>query len=758
MQQDTTNQAPLASLHHRASLDDDEDAAGPAWLEHASQSPQYHGDYASGDGEVDESPPSSIGLILPDPLVSTAPFYPSTFDMEHPVAPRSSRAVTPLQEDRSSSLLHLLTERKLEKAVTGRAVGLRQLVLLSNAFASRFGPRTEPPGDNADEQEQHAFAQPGPSDLSYYGRQRHRHGIDEDELESLEDAVYRKRKEEDWLDAVLDEMLTDEDDADNYQDEPQLFNKGPAPEFTEPYVHLSIRDGSRSRQASVDDDQQSRATPDLAYADDPPILMPTNVSNEAAADLTGDLVAVATASVGSAPAPLSAFALMRDSGFLEPAAIPLPVSPDRSPEGSSSSAHSDDGNTTVAASDSDDRTEQHAPSDDGHDDDVRPAAPQWGPISIAGASLTESMLLGEANTPDLAYSVNSFFSNLSSSPSASVHLQTPSSTPPMFSSMLHAPLDEARKGAAPDDPLTDAEEAYDDDLPLHMDGVHDYVETASADRTAQSLQAATSLDLVKYDYRDRYPSSLDLSALSRLLPAFAEPKLPDVVLSGVVGRREVRQAPAARPPSPSRASSTPVIDHDGLRLPLALPYDALKGLYDSVDFGIPTAQSPLQSPVQSPRMGTSSLPPTSNFGFAALGADRLGDDLANAAPAVLALPRSRSKSMSGLTGAIEAQVVRSGGSTQAGAASSSGGVLFRSLGLLFRGGSARSFEQTDGDVDRSLFGKTSQTSAQRERCRPSAVKPFGAHFGRSDSRSPSRLRIHNYYYGNSEGDFDFGSA
>lgn len=629
---------------------------------------------------------------------------------------RQSSSVTSLDANTASDgRLHVLTERKLEKAALGKAVGLRQLVLLSNAFASRLSSGS---------------ASPSSRDALY--DQNMSYGAAD-----LEDELDRKKREEDWLDSVLDEMLTDEQE-DAVPASPRDRT------LYEPYVHVSIN-------------QRLAANSQWQSSD---LIMPQLYHSSNFEPIQGEV---------------------SDSGFLEPAFIPLPVSVDGSPSSSASSQDSDDGKSAASADESNENTHEEAAVPDiaAEEEEELPSrsylahAPSPIPIESPSRSYYGAQSLAGPPTPDLAYSVNSFFSNLSSSPPTSIHLPTPASSPPVdFSSRKLYELEDEHTRDLVD--LQESELAlgsYDSILPmegLDLDDLQRDVEeeesTSSSSGKSDETQKndkplssiGSSLELVRYvpslqspnlDEAFRIPETTKRGGIFSFGPIAPTkvvtpqpPALPSPLLSTLLGRSSptysTRQSSVDKAVS-SRKEAAKVT------LPIVLPYEVVKSLYDSVDFGVPA--SPLHGITSPPAKSTDLATPLLNKARRSLSPPPRP---AQASPtrSCPTSPRSRSKSLSNKADGIEHD--------------SSGSLLFSSLGLYSRLASSptRNWNQPNlpagGDhfsIDNaSLFGRDIVNEWERQR---------GVQFAqsRADSRSPSRLRSH-LRPEDTEGDFDFGSV
>lgn len=638
-----------------------------------------------------------------------------------------------------STHLHSLTEKKLEMAVLGRAVGLRQLVLLSNAFASKAKSYA-------------AGAYSGDSEESEM----------DPSIVDLEDEMVRKKREEDWLDSVLDEMLTDEEDSEEptYDYEPP-----PIPPFSsassrqsyigpyagssyglrEPYVHLSIRD---RRNAPGPLSLASTSGNSL------PIIDPVSVSSQNA----------------------QMVAAVRDSGFLEPAQIPLPESRDNSPEGSSASQTSEDDSILSTIREEDEEDDMFdmdglpplPDSDDGSEETV--PDPYRGEMGLRIPNYRDE-LVTVSGTPDLAYSsnsLNSFLSNLSSSPSGSFGPTTPTSTPIEYVSAV----------AGTREAETEASLEQEDTVQILS---LTEAEAEEPEKGERAFTAASGLQLVPYTGKKRDAASPQEIAFRDTLSGItspatrgifaspapplplqqasqALPKLPSGLLASILGR------PASIPVSISasaarrqgqRHGKPPVgVPHPSVHLPIFLPHEVVKALYDSVDFGVPPKSS---SPVSTPSVAQATLPA---FTLASNGNDDneesagVSSDLTiRSAPTS---PRGRRRSLS---------LLDIGGVSH----DSTGSLLFSSLGIAPPPQSRTTLASEPSLVDAKLsLGGVTAASFGRGIV---ADWAFGGDetgsrpdfrmkdSGRADSRSPSRLRhfqaleavVHN-------DDFDFGSA
>ena len=612
----------------------------------------------------------------------------------------------------ASSRLHSLTERKLEKAALGKAIGLRQLVLLSNAFASR-----------------------SPSFMSHVSRTNEGEELDR-EIVDLEDDMDRKRREEDWLENMLDEMLTDEEDEIDH-----TYHSPRDRDFLEPYVHVSIkeRQGPQSIPLLIQDQQAFHST-----------------NFEPNSRIYAHPVC--------------------DSGFLEPALIPLPVSPETSPSSSAISQESDDGKSTISADDDD----RHSRSHSNEGDDSRLASMYQrsidlkvsegysthhltsAPISLNKATLSYMDNLACPSTPDLAYSVNSFVSNVSSSPPASIDLITPSSSPPgMFNQGKLTLDDKGNEAIGANFCMDDGTDHFELDLAidtiLPMEGLDDCPESdatrlSELARRTVSPSPASSLELVRYQPLVRGSAlseafgipmgairgsefSTHLATAPVQLPQL--PNLPPPLLSTLLGR--ILYPTIAESLSSRRETATitsgfgksstgfRMPEPKKLRLPILLPYEIVKSLYDSVDFGQvppPRTTRATRSPAGPIRTFSAQTMTELKESPSALPPRPLTSTAPKSCPTS---PRSRSKSLPRLPDGIEYD--------------SSGSLLFSSSELYGRLSSASSFGLEEPLLAEDQAGQSSFTFGRGivyewERRRGSQG---GA--ARTDSRSSSRLRL-----------------
>ncbi|KAK9894578.1 hypothetical protein P389DRAFT_173648 [Cystobasidium minutum MCA 4210] len=795
--------------------------------------------------------------------------------------------------------LHTLTERKLEKAVLGRAVGLRQLVLLSNAFATRGSP---PPPPSPPTSQGHSYSSSSSSSYNNdYPHQRSLqyphastsnagHGFVDDEdfdagiidVDYEEDEAERKRREEDWLDSMLDEMLTDaEEDDDNEeeitQQESMVAAQRPKAssstrserEFKEPYVHLSIKHPSwhASHLSSSPYASTSTHSPSGVHLHQHESLLAQH-----AAMVDQETSDHAEYFETSSP-PLATVTLehwIGDSGFMEPHAIPLPESTDASPNSSVNSQASDDGQDDDAVSepDRDDsvvcRGEACAdcePTDE-HLHRVEPADetvdyPEIGiPISSArdmvnGAVLPSRPSYTSLSLPELAYSATSL-NTLSSSPSHSINLFTPSTSPLPICATSMCPLQggsmapssaELEKQAWEQQRRYEAagqfeyEERVDpqeimlpmDDLDLYDEDGREEQRSDSNDRdesegisssngSSTSNEDSTlfkrrtarhqpSMELVRYQshtpakavehedtalriplyfppstFRDDASLFPGPSSASTATNNSSMPALPASLLSVMMGRSPVVQVEVTSPSSPSIDKAQPGFaaypedisrNNDKLRLPIFLPSEIVKSLYDSVDFGLPSrfSSSSSSSLHDSPASSSKWTPPrTFDFGVSA------GRGTTTTARSAPNSPRTRSKS---LTQADPPFLPSSHASP--------GGLLFSSLGLFglsppqYESASSPSFRssgiwdhtcafesrhslsnaalnsdtQTDGFSGNSSMDRAD--GAGSSRTTRSSILHSHHHHTRTESRSPSRLRMLVDQGDTFADDFEFGT-
>lgn len=728
--------------------------------------------------------------------------------------------------------LHSLTERKLERAVLGRAVGLRQLVLLSNAFATRPSPPPLPTIST----DEHTLRYPHAS------TSRHS-AFDEDEeldaglIDYEEDEAERKRREEDWLDSVLDEMLTDaedDEDADDQQEDRAGQLKTPTRserEFKEPYVHLSIKHAWQSYASS--------SSP-ASYPPSPSsVLAPQH-----AAMLDKDTVYDDDHLQNITRFPVREQYWPSDSGFMEPHSIPLPESTDSSPISSANSQASDDGAEDVqieyyeqeeqlleeeqceACQAAGERWEvQQELWFDPQDDTESGSYPQVGiPISLtrgrSATTLASPHSFTSLSLPELAYSATSL-NTLSSSPSHSFDLFTPGTSPSALagpastsaSSEQHMPTPshaEREKQAWRDSQARSPEIDYEastlepqeimlpmDDLDLYDDegssaspegdeesNSSNGSSTSTEDRTRQKrttvIRKAPSHELVRYqpakeakvdaaneEYGLRIPLYLPSASFTpKGLFCSRPPRsrqdslpmqpLPPSLLSVMMGKDPVV---GLELPSVDTTPIRPSHSHDGriedrLKLPIFLPSEIVKSLYDSVDFGLPPRfTSPTSSPLSSPSRSPLALP----FEFSA------SSDITSTVHEK-ATARTRSKSLTQVDPPLHPP-------THA----CSGGLLFSSLGLFALGNDSQITGTTSGIWDqgyaserrRSLSStplyKFTDSGLPKDLTLPSTGSSNRSRTmlhnaaGKNESRSPSRLRLFLDHGDSSADDFEFGS-
>lgn len=777
----------------------------------------------------------------------------------------------PVSEENNSSTsappyhLHSLTERKLEKAVLGRAVGLRQLVLLSNAFATRPSP---PPPAPSHASSQSGYNAPFDNRSLQYPHASTSRSVFEDEetdagiIEFEEDEAERKRREEDWLDSVLDEMLTDAEDEEEEkqetfsQQQTRRISTRSEREFREPYVHLSIKHAWQSSQIH----HPIPSTTDLIPASS------SNLAAQHAAMLQhetdDDNGHYETA---SSPSALSSEQWMGDSGFMEPHAIPLPESTDASPNSSANSQASEEereeeedyppGYMFPAAAENDNclrcrESEDRWKTDTGHtqmQDDNTPEAnyPNVGIPILTGPStaLPSSNSFTSLSLPELAYSATSL-NTLSSSASHSLHLFTPGTSPP---AALRAHHEAATPSSAEQEKEAwraaqqyEAEQArYQHDyieaqeITLPMDDMDLFDEDAAReveerrsssskeddDRTSSNGSTTSNedstfakrrhtrtllplgTDLVPYqpsrtaerngkekeDDALRIPIYLPLSTdrhhglfSSRPMDTQKQapmPALPPSLLSVMMGRSPAVEFDF---PTASRTSScfqsqpreAQAADHSSsaslttekLKLPMFLPSEIVKSLYDSVDFGHPPRfSSPSVTPLTCSSQQSSSLLP--NFDFtegtsakASCQARGPGSSSAKSAPNS---PRSRSKSLTQVDPCLPVS-----------GHASPGGLLFSSFGLFgvrdehsqYPKGAGHMPEEDETVSPRrrslsstpldSIMHNATFSTAGRAR----SIMVSSPHAARNESRSPSRLRLFLQRGDNLADDFEFGTV
>lgn len=766
-------------------------------VDDAAPDPSPSSAVTAGDSSSGRSPTA----VTPEPPSAGA----SSADTEITAAfPASSGSTTPTYTSQASdSRLHSITERKLEKAVLGRAVGLRQLVLLSNTFASRSRNPTPPP-------EPAPLLGPEPhfqGGLQYqYGRWPHG-------MLDVEDEMERKRREEDWLDSMLDEMLTDEEedvgDADD-DDEERSRDSADQPSthrhrdlLREPYVHLSIKDPSSVHQLSVStlhewSNQLERLQHQSSSQPEP-----------------------TERSVATSEMPQSV--LLNE--YVDAAAVPLPLSSQHSPTYSRASRRSSD-DDTVRPSDSD--------SEDG---DLDPAflqevnhTAQYGTASLRTEPIqinTGPYSLANLSTPELAYSVNSFFSNVSSSPSSSLHIGTPESYSP--ASFLEADegrgahmsvnsgLPQSQTYERRHDALRHLRREQETDLDqdeeaiiLPMEGLDFEEDTSKAYQSkgrqqegpaqhgdpfllgsssgSLSSSLSSSLELVRYQ-----PSiqSVELGEPFRISrsgilsppastssnsPSSTLPGLPPPTLSSFLGRSTPyeQRSPVLKShltlgtgggQREAKVTNGPQASHgvsDRIQLPIFVPYEIVKSLYDRVDFGVPPNSPALPSSITSPPEleQAVSLPgllfttwpeyqqPSASLARPTSPPSPRSDAFSNSPKSCPTSPRSQGR----LLKTTESDVQHD----------SSGSLLFSSLGrfssALPPGGRHESDALARVTRSSPSFGRGIVDEWERRGFLISSGKEDRApsRSGRNDSRSPSRLRmpLHAEELG---GDFEFGS-
>lgn len=773
--------------------------------------------------------------------------------------------------------LHSLTERKLEKAVLGRAVGLRQLVLLSNAFATR--PAAPPPPAASRGYSYSSY--PDEHSLRYPHASTSRSIYEDEELDAgvidyEEDEAERKRREEDWLDSMLDEMLTDAEDDDEDEDKQEaeqasisLDRRVPSRserEFKEPYVHLSIKytwhTTQQSSSASVV--PPSSATPTSSCTG-----LPHQSLLAQHAAMLEDQTSESAEHLETAPPSLAlSEQWLGDSGFMEPYTIPIPESADASPNSSANSQASDDDGLEEGqlAYENDEKTAHESPCEeceasnesckeaDGQDH-VRYQVSEASntdigiPISSQPSHrLSSPRSYTSLSLPELAYSANSF-NTLSSSPSHSINLFTPGTSPPPAFMQAHletptsAELEKQAWEQQRHHEASQVEYEYSlreaqevmlpmDDLDLYDDEDEEVEERRSSssrgDEDGSSNGSSTSSDDTTRLRRTRgWPSSLELvrylPSESTAKPKEAEqedtalriplycplshyrhaglfstrsattmgspgdspamPALPPSLLSVMMGKSPVVQVEV-----PSSHTKTTAFYHsadggqtqsdrnDKLRLPMFLPSEIVKSLYDSVDFGLPPRFSSTSSPSVSQLQQHSTLSQSPHFDLASHGGTSLtphhlpthSPTSARSAPNS---PRSRCKSLTQADPLFPAS-----------SHTSPGGLLFSSLGLfasrdehscesrsfgrmwdqgyaserrrshssIIGVSSFDTFTHSTTDVHSSPSGGSDESSTRRAR------RMLHSHT-RNESRSPSRLRLLVDQGDTFADDFEFGT-
>lgn len=813
------------------------------------------------------SPDSTLNVQAP-PSTSRSG-TPISAGTPSPVSLYDNNTLQPTQSPNPPYHLHSLTERKLEKAVLGRAVGLRQLVLLSNAFATRpAAPQPCP---------QEAYSSSHYSDehsLRYPHASTSRSIFDDEELDAgvidyEEDEAERKRREEDWLDSMLDEMLTDAEDDDDEdgkkeQESISLDRRIPSRserEFKEPYVHLSIKHSWNTSTI------QSSPSPHVAMSSALNLSIPPShqslLAQHAAMlddqNTENDVEHLETASSPSFAIPEY---WMGDSGFMEPYTVPLPESTDASPNSSANSEASDDGNeegqtaqqlekesrydaSCVECEASDNQCCEAVGQDNARYQESLPTYPEIGiPIQARNSgAIPSSHSFTSLSLPELAYSATSL-NTLSSSPSHSINvLHTPGTSPPPVYLQQHHCREAIPSNAELEKQAWEHQRLYEanqveyerererehgireaqevmlpmDDLDLYDDHCEHEAEddrrssssqdeerssngssTSSEDTTHTKRMKITrppSLELVRYesatapnkgrrnvDAKEQEDTALWIPLYFPLSTAghsglfspmyttptmcnnladslVMPPPLPPSLLSVMMGKSPVVEVevPSTLPleddyHSSSGRTQTISDRNDRLRLPMFIPTEIVKSLYDSVDFGLPprfTTGSSLQ-----PQTATSS----------------------SARSAPNSPQRSRSKSLTQVDPlySIESHT-------------SPGGLLFSSLGLFGsrdeitsstgtrgrmwdecyatqRRRSLSSFTGTLNPPAPDTFTMNAATdvsmapSSQNGRCTYSRARSIlHSHNHRNESRSPSRLRLFVDQGDIFADDFEFGS-
>lgn len=770
--------------------------------------------------------------------------------------------------------LHSLTERKLEKAVLGRAVGLRQLVLLSNAFATR---PAAPPPPAASSHGYSYSSYPDEHSLRYPHASTSRSVYDDEELDAgvidyEEDEAERKRREEDWLDSMLDEMLTDAEDDDDEDEDKQeaeqaslsLDRRVPSRserEFKEPYVHLSIKHTWHTTQQP----SSASAVPSSSTFSSSSTTIPHQSLLAQHAAMLEDQTSETAEHLETAP---PSFALseqwLGDSGFMEPYTIPLPESADASPNSSANSQASDEDGLEEGqlAHENDEKTAHEALCEECNasnescceadsQDHVRYQVSEASntdigiPISSHPSNrLSSPRSYTSLSLPELAYSANSF-NTLSSSPSHSINLFTPGTSPPL--AFMQAHLDtptsaELEKQAWEHqrhhetnrvDYEYNLREAQEVMLPMDDLDLYDHDEeeeerrssSGRGDEDASSNGSSTSSDDTTRLKRTRgRPSSLELvryqSSTSKEKPKEEEPEdtalriplyfplsdyrhaglfstrpastmgspanslgmpaLPPSLLSVMIGKSPVVQVEVSSSHTKTTAfyhsvdgGQTQSDRNDKLRLPMFLPSEIVKSLYDSVDFGLPPRFSSTSSASVSPLQQHSTLSQSPHFDLASHGVTSFtphhlptySQTSSRSAPNS---PRSRSKSLTQADPLFPAS-----------SHTSPGGLLFSSLGLFAsrdeHSCESRSFgtmwdQGYASERRRSHSGITSldnfiqsttdvqsSTSGGSDESSTTAARRILHSHTRNESRSPSRLRLLVDQGDTFADDFEFGT-
>jgi hypothetical protein len=469
--------------------------------------------------------------------------------------------------------------------------------------------------------------------------------------------------------------------------------------------------------------------------------------------------------------------------------IPLPESTDTTPDNSTTSQASDDEAVFSTIEEEPDAEDEEAmfemdglpplpESDDGSEETIPD------PYRMTDDPLYLSKYRDEAlaATPDLAYSsnsLNSFLTNLSSSPSGSFGPTTPNSSPfellPALDSFSGQGQTSAQQSSgevalrtvtseAGDRPL---QEGYEGDEIGSVGSIASLQLVPYYGKLAAGVLAESAKPVIGAEHQ--VPSErrgvYAVPASSYAAP-ITVPKLPSALLSSILGQRPPIAFKAERTPSGGRNKPTNNdLSTSSVSLPIFLPHEVVKALYDSVDFGLPPKSS---SPVSTPSVTQASLPAFT----LAPSYDRThksGESSEITVRSAPTSPRGRRKSLS---------LLDIGGVSH----DSSGSLLFSSLGLapmpdsrsildreLVRSSEAsitRHPEITTASFGRGIvadwaFGSVlDQFKGSADAEHVSRRNSFrDATAGRrNDSRSPSRLRHFQQLDAVILDDFDFGSA
>ena len=378
------------------------------------------------------------------------------------------------------------------------------------------------------------------------------------------------------------------------------------------------------------------------------------------------------------------------------------------------------------------------------------------PIPLENSSSSYMYALAGASTPDLAYSVGSLFSNMSNSPPSSINLVTPSSSPPSaFCEKKLAEIDQSERFKAKEDSLRfkggfmgyqGATEAI-----LSMEGLDDLPQPQSfgsgeAVEDVAHSSPGSSMELVRYqppigtvamDETIRIPTVPPRSATTPMSQYPLLPTLPSPLLSTLLSRIASPTAPISSWDRLGRKNETSSSNDSRsgtgyrlpkrkkLQLPIFLPYEIVKSLYDSVDFGVlppsrfqqGSSSSATSIALAAPRSAGTVSPPISPPRTSTAAGPK----------SCPSSPKLRNQSLPRVLDGIGYD--------------SSGSLLFSSLGLCSRLSSLSSFSLEDSLGVAAQAGQQTQTFGhgivdEWERRRASQL---GA--TRADSRSPSRLRL-----------------